>query len=46
LLWLWWAATAPNPSLAWELPYTMGAALKRKKKRKKEIFLTYKVNYI
>ena len=31
LLWLWCrtAATAPIQPLAWELPYTMGAALKR-----------------
>ena len=31
LLWLWCslAATAPIPSLAWELPYAVGVALKR-----------------
>ena len=31
LLWLWWrlAAVAPIWSLAWELPYAMGVALKR-----------------
>ena len=36
LLWLWrrLAATAPIQSLAWELPYVAGAALKRKKKLK------------
>ena len=34
LLWLWSrsAATAPIRPLAWELPYAMGAALKRQKK--------------
>ena len=38
LLWLWWrqAAVAPLRPLAWELPYAMGAALKSKKKAKKE----------
>ena len=39
LLWLWCRlmATAPILPLAWELPYTEGAALKRpKKKRGKE----------
>ena len=37
LLWLWprLAATAPIRPLAWELPYAMGAALK---KDRKEIF--------
>ena len=33
LLWLWPAATAPIGPLAWETPYTEGAALKRKKKK-------------
>ena len=35
LLWLWCrvAATVPIQPLAWELPYVMGAALKRKKKK-------------
>ena len=34
LLWLWWrpAATAPIGPLAWELPYAMGAALKKRQK--------------
>ena len=38
LLWLWCrqAATAPIRSLAWELPYATGAALKSKKKKKAE----------
>ena len=33
LLWLWCrlAAVAPITALAWEPPYVMGAALKRKK---------------
>ena len=37
LLWLWHrpAARAPIQPLAWELPYAAGAALKRRKKRKK-----------
>ena len=32
LLWLWCrpAATAPTQAPAWELPYAVGAALKRK----------------
>ena len=36
LLCLWWrpAAAAPIGALAWELPYAVGAALKRKKKKK------------
>ena len=36
LLWFWCrlAATAPIQPLAWEPPYTAGAALKRQKKRK------------
>ena len=35
LLWLglWPAATAPIQPLAWELPYAVGAALKRQKKK-------------
>ena len=36
VLWLWCrpAAVAPIPPLAWELPYAMGMALKRQKKKK------------
>ena len=39
LLWLWHmpAAVAPLRSLAWEPPYAVGVALKRKKERKKII---------
>ena len=39
LLWLWrrLEARAPICPLAWEHPYTAGVALKRKKKKKKEI---------
>ena len=35
LLWLWHSpeATAPIRSLAWEPPYDVGAALKKKKKK-------------
>ena len=38
LLWLWCrtAAIAPIRPLDWELPYAVGAALKRKKKKKKD----------
>ena len=37
LLWQWCvpAAAAPIRSLVWELPYAMGAAQKREKKKKK-----------
>ena len=37
LLWLWYrqAAAALIEPLAWELPYALGAALKKKKKDKK-----------
>ena len=34
LLWYWPAATAPIGPLAWEPPYTLGAALKSKKIKK------------
>ena len=39
LLWLWHrlAAIAQIKPLAWELPYALGAALKRQKKKKKGI---------
>ena len=41
MAWLWLrrrpAAVARIPSLAWELPYAAGAALKRKRKEKKKI---------
>ena len=38
LLWLWCrlVATAPIGSLAWELPYAAGVALRRQKKKKEE----------
>ena len=38
LLWLWHrpATAAPNPPLAWELPYAVGVALKRPKTKKKK----------
>ena len=32
-LWLWPAAVALIQTLAWERPYAMGVALKKKKKR-------------
>ena len=41
LVWLWlWrrpVATAPIRLLAWEPPYTVGAALKRKKKKQQMV---------
>ena len=38
LLWLWCrpAAAAPIPPLAWELPDAIGAALKKKRGKKKK----------
>ena len=38
LLWLWCrpAATAPIQTLDWELPYAVGAALKRQEEKKKK----------
>ena len=46
LLWLWPAAVALTGPLAWEPPYAMGTALKRKKEKKSifsilEFFLMY-----
>ena len=35
-LWLWPAAVALSRPLAWELPYAVGAALKRREKRKRQ----------
>ena len=37
LLWMWCrpAAATPIQSLGWELPYATGAAIKRRKKKKK-----------
>ena len=44
LLWLWHrpAAVAPTGPPAWEPPYTVGAALKSQKKKKKSDFLVMK----
>ena len=38
MLWLWRrpAATAPIRLLAWEIPYAVDAALKKKKKKKRK----------
>ena len=56
LLWLWRrpAATAPIRPLVWELPHTLGAALKnkqtnkqktqKKKKKKKKELMNWKMN--
>ena len=38
-LWMWPAAAAPILPLTWELPYAVGDALKRPKKKKKKKFL-------
>ena len=38
-LWCRPAATAPIQPLAWELPYAMGAAVKKKKEKKKKLSL-------
>ena len=35
-MWLWLAAAAPIQPPAWELPYAMGEALKRQKKKKRK----------
>ena len=42
LLWLWHrlAAAALIQPLAWELPYAIGAALRKKKKKKDNLKLT------
>ena len=42
LLWLWFRPAAPTPiqPLAWKLPYAAGAALKSKKKKRKEMMTT------
>ena len=44
LLWLWCrvVATAPIGSLAWEFPYTVGAALKKDQKKKKKKSIGFK----
>ena len=41
LLWLWCrlVAAAPIRPLAWELPHAVGAALKRQKKKEKELLV-------
>ena len=45
LLWLWSRPvdTAPIGPLAWELPYTVGAALKKKKERQKKLYLKFHI---
>ena len=44
LLWLWCrlAAVALIQPLAWDLPYAVGAALKKKKRRKRNVQLDFK----
>ena len=41
LLWLWYrlVAIAPIQPLAWELPYTEGATLKKSQKKKNQLIL-------
>ena len=48
LLWLWYrsAATAPIQPPAWETPYAMSAALKKKKKKKDKGILTHLKSFI
>ena len=48
LQWLWCrlAAIALIRALAWELPYAMGAALEKKKKKKKTGVFSAKINEI
>ena len=48
LLWLWHrlAATAPIQPLAWELPHATGAALKRRKEKKKKSDGVDTVNFL
>ena len=48
LLWLWCklAAVAPIQPLAWEFPYAMGAALKKKGKKKEGRKINYSDCYI
>ena len=43
VLWLWYrpAAAASIKSLPWELPYAMGVALKRQKKKYQLFFSTF-----
>ena len=36
-MWLGSLVAAPMQPLAWELPYILGAALKRKKKKKNDV---------
>ena len=46
VLWCRPAATAPVLPLAWEPPYAIGAALKRKDKNKNTYFKCLKFNFI
>ena len=47
-LWLWYrpVATACIRPLAWELPYALGAALKKKKKKTKKFLYCFYVEMI
>jgi len=47
LLWLWrnWVAVAPIRPLAWEPPYAVSVALKRKKKKNKKTCATNDLSY-
>ena len=39
--WLWLAATAPIPPLAWEPPYVQGVALERQKEKRKTLLFFF-----
>ena len=43
---LWPAAIAPIRPLAWESPYTMGAALEKAKRKKSFIFFILKIKVV
>ena len=42
---VWAGRTAPIRPLAWELPYASDSALKRQKKKKKELTFTTRLKY-
>ena len=48
LLWLWHrpAAATSIPPLTWELPYAVTTALKKKKKKKVDVFIAGRVYFL
>ena len=48
LLWLWFGPTAVAPilPLAWELPYAVGVALKKQKKKPRRCSVQNKLFYV